>query len=79
MKGKGIASPCFSIAYDAESSSYKFSVFGSGYGVGMSQLGADRLAIGGRKYDKILDTFYPGTILEQSKVAEATTAETTTA
>ena len=79
MKGKGIASPCFSISYDAESSSYKFSVFGSGYGVGMSQLGADRLAIGGRKYDKILDTFYPGTILEQSKVAEATTAETTTA
>ena len=45
----------------------------------MSQLGADRLAIGGRKYDKILDTFFPGTILEQSKVAEATTAETTTA
>ncbi len=74
MKDKGITSPCFSVSYDAESGNFKFSAFGSGYGVGMSQFGAESLALGGRKYDKILDSYYPGTIMEQSPVPAATTA-----
>lgn len=70
MKDKKLASPAFSVSYNAEDSTYTVTTYGSGHGVGMSLLGADRLAIGGRKYDKILDTYYPGTILENEASIE---------
>lgn len=70
MKGKELASPAFTVKYNPDDSTYTVTTFGSGHGVGMSILGADRLAIGGRKYDKILDTYYPGTILETEATIE---------
>lgn len=63
MKNKDLSSPCFSISYDAESGTYTITTFGDGYGVGMSQLGADNMAVSGTKYDKILDQYFPGTFL----------------
>lgn len=63
MKNKELASPCFSLSYDAESGTYTITTFGDGYGVGMSQLGADNMAVSGTKYDKILDQYFPGTFL----------------
>ncbi len=63
MKDKGLDSPCFSLSYDQASNSYTVTTFGSGYGVGMSQLGADSLAVSGSKFDEILDKYYPGTFL----------------
>lgn len=63
MKNKDLASPCFSLYYDAESGTYTITTFGDGYGVGMSQLGADNMAVSGTKYDKILDQYFPGTFL----------------
>lgn len=63
MKNKDLSSPCFSLSYDAESSTYTITTFGDGYGVGMSQLGADNMAVSGTKYDKILDQYFPGTFL----------------
>lgn len=63
MKNKELSSPCFSLSYDAESGTYTITTFGDGYGVGMSQLGADSMAVSGTKYDKILDQYFPGTFL----------------
>lgn len=63
MKNKDLSSPCFSLSYDAESGTYTITTFGDGYGVGMSQLGADNMAVSGTKYDKILDQYFPGTFL----------------
>ena len=62
-KNKDLSSPCFSLSYDAESGTYTITTFGDGYGVGMSQLGADNMAVSGTKYDKILDQYFPGTFL----------------
>lgn len=70
MKDKELASPCFTISYNAEDETFTVTTYGQGYGVGMSQTAADRFAIGGRKYNKILDTFYPGTILETEAALE---------
>lgn len=63
MKNKDLSSPCFSLSYDDESGTYTITTFGDGYGVGMSQLGADNMAVSGTKYDKILDQYFPGTFL----------------
>ena len=63
MKNKDLSSPCFSLSYDTESGTYTITTFGDGYGVGMSQLGADNMAVSGTKYDKILDQYFPGTFL----------------
>ena len=51
----------FSLAWDG--SCFRFSVRGSGHGVGMSQYGADLLAEGGASYAEILAHYYPGTRL----------------
>jgi len=63
MKNKELSSPCFSLSYDTASGTYTITTFGDGYGVGMSQLGADSMAVSGSKYDQILDKYYPGTFL----------------
>lgn len=63
MKNKELSSPCFSLSYDATSGTYTITTFGDGYGVGMSQLGADSMAVSGSKFDEILDKYFPGTFL----------------
>ncbi len=63
MKNKELSSPCFSLSYDAASGTYTITTFGDGYGVGMSQLGADSMAVSGSKFDEILDKYFPGTFL----------------
>lgn len=42
-----------------------FTVYGKGHGVGMSQYSADYLARQGADYKKILEHFYPGTVILQ--------------
>ena len=37
---------------------------GYGHGVGMSQNGANEMAKKGKNYQEILQTFYPGTVIE---------------
>lgn len=63
MKEKNLVSACFSLTYNSNDKTYTITTFGSGYGVGLSLKGADKLAISGTKFDKILDKYYPGTIL----------------
>lgn len=50
----------FSIAFDAESDQYIISVYGVGHGVGMSQHGANLLALEGFSYLDILFRYYSG-------------------
>ncbi|MDO4847857.1 MAG: SpoIID/LytB domain-containing protein [Clostridiaceae bacterium] len=70
LASKKLASPAFSVKYNPDSQSFTITTYGQGYGVGMSQLGADRLALNGKKYNGILDQYYPGTILEKENTAE---------
>ena len=43
---------------------------GHGHGVGMSQWGAQAMALGGADYREILEAFYPGTRLETGEPAK---------
>lgn len=54
----GLASSCFTI--DVKDNQYVFTTLGSGHGVGMSQYGAQGMALEGKKYDEILKYFYTG-------------------
>ena len=59
----GLRSACFSVSYDAEHDSFRFTVSGSGHGVGMSQYGAEAMAKQGSSFREILAHYYPGTVL----------------
>jgi len=50
---------------------------GRGHGVGMSQWGAQAMAVRGRSYREILQHFYPGTRLEKIDARRAVGASTT--
>lgn len=50
----------FSIAFDAALNQYAISVYGVGHGVGMSQYGANLLALDGFSYRDILLRYYSG-------------------
>jgi SpoIID/LytB domain protein len=50
---------------------------GRGHGVGMSQWGAQAMALRGRRYREILQHFYPGTRLEKIDARSAAGASTT--
>lgn len=64
-----LASHCFTISYDDASAEFIVTTYGSGYGVGMSQTGANSMAANGVSYKKILSTYYNGTTLtEEEKV-----------
>lgn len=63
MKGKNLPSQCFSVTYEAATDEFTFEIYGIGYGVGMSQLGADKMAATGARYAEILAKFYSGTQL----------------
>ncbi len=52
---------------DFENNKFKFTVFGSGHGVGMSQYGADKMGEDGNSYRKILEHYYPNTEIELNK------------
>lgn len=54
----GLASSCFTI--ERQDNQYVFTTLGSGHGVGMSQYGAQGMALEGKKYDEILKYFYTG-------------------
>ncbi len=46
---------------DLMDNKFKFTVYGSGHGVGMSQYGANRMGNEGKTYKEILNHYYPGT------------------
>ena len=56
-----LRSAAFSVAYSG--GTFTFTVTGSGHGVGMSQYGANVMAIRGSGYADILAHYYPGTTL----------------
>ena len=56
-----LRSTAFTLSCDAEG--FRFTVTGSGHGVGMSQYGAEVMARGGADYREILAHYYPGTTL----------------
>lgn len=60
----GLRSSNFSIEYNSERNSFIFTVLGYGHGVGMSQCGAQYMAKQGKKYNEILNWYYPGTNIE---------------
>ena len=64
-----MASHCFTVSYDDATAEFTVTTYGSGYGVGMSQTGANSMAADGVSYKKILSTYYSGTTLtEEEKV-----------
>lgn len=57
-----LKSASFTVSRDEDN--VKFSVYGSGHGVGMSQYGAQAMAKNNTSYKEILSHYYPGTKLE---------------
>ena len=57
----GLRSAAFTLTY--ADGLFRFTVSGSGHGVGMSQHGAQLLALQGLSYREILAHYYPGTVL----------------
>ncbi|MEG2204818.1 MAG: SpoIID/LytB domain-containing protein, partial [Oscillospiraceae bacterium] len=62
--GYQIRSHCFDVAYDAGSESFRFTTYGYGHGVGMSQYGAHYMALDGYDYVQILTHYYTGTTVQ---------------
>ncbi len=58
----GLRSACFEIAY--EDGVFTVTTRGYGHGVGLSQYGANALALTGKCCQEILAFYYPGTVLE---------------
>lgn len=57
----GLRSACFSVEYDG--AQFLFTTRGFGHNVGMSQYGANAMALDGCSYTEILAHYYPGTML----------------
>lgn len=57
----------FDLNYDSGNDKFIFVVRGYGHGVGMSQCGAQYMAKQGADYKKILDWYYPNTMLTKIK------------
>lgn len=79
LKNPDVNSVCFTFEYNQETSVYKFTVYGSGFGVGMSQKAADYDAGNGKKYDAILKSYFSGIKLEKDILADDAAGETTSA
>lgn len=62
-----LASHCFTVSYDDAAAEFIVTTYGSGYGVGMSQTGANSLAAEGVSYKKILSTYYNGTTITEEE------------
>lgn len=63
MAGKNLPSHCFTVTYSEQTSEFMLEFYGVGHGVGMSLLGADRMAATGSTYAQILSKYYSGTQL----------------
>lgn len=59
----GIKSSCFKLSYDSSSEIFTLTSYGVGCGVGMSKAGANALAEKGYNYERILKTYFAGTML----------------
>ncbi|MDE6731192.1 MAG: stage II sporulation protein D [Oscillospiraceae bacterium] len=59
-----LRSACFTIHYDKKSKTFTFRTKGYGHSVGMSQYGANAMALQGSDYREILAHYYPDTILK---------------
>lgn len=53
------------------SGTFRFTVYGYGHGVGMSQLGAIAMAKNNAKFDEILKHYYPGVTVEKDSATPA--------
>ena len=58
--GNGLRSSAYTVAYDADSDCFTFTVRGYGHGVGMSQTGANEYAKQGWSYEQILQHYFTG-------------------
>jgi len=56
----GLRSTCFELTYDETGGKFVFSVHGYGHGVGMSQYGAQYMALNGSSYEDIIKWYYSG-------------------
>ena len=61
----GLRSTCFDIDFDGQN--FKFTTYGYGHNVGMSQYGADYMAKQGSSYKEILSHYYKGAKLKRIK------------
>ena len=59
----GLRSTDVLIGYAPDTGTFSFTVYGSGHGVGMSQIGAKVMADEGASYSEILYHYYRGTVL----------------
>lgn len=57
--------PSTDLSIDSNGETVTVVTYGFGHRVGMSQYGADAMAVGGSSYDQILDYYYRGTALVQ--------------
>lgn len=64
----GLRSTAFSVK--AEGEGLSITTRGYGHRVGMSQYGADAMAVSGKNYEEILQYYYPGTELMQLETAD---------
>jgi len=67
-KALGLRSAAFSV--EADQNTVTFYTKGYGHRVGMSQYGADAMAVAGSNYDKILAHYYQGTELVQYQLGD---------
>ena len=51
------------VTINSQSDKIYFDVYGNGHGVGMSQLGAKKMAELGKTYKEIMNFYYPGTVI----------------
>ena len=58
-----LRSAAFSVSY--ADGTFTFDVTGFGHGVGMSQYGADAMAVAGSTYTEILQHYYTGVTVEE--------------
>lgn len=58
----------FDLCFDGAENKFIFKVRGYGHGVGMSQYGAQYMALEGNDYKEILSWYYPGTTIEKINV-----------
>ena len=64
MLGYQLRSHCFEYEYDEDSDRIVFTTYGYGHGVGMSQYGAQMMALEGYDYEEILTHYYTDTVVK---------------
>ncbi|MDF2882328.1 MAG: SpoIID/LytB protein [Clostridiaceae bacterium] len=72
-----LPSSLYTISFDEKTNTYTFTGKGNGHGIGMSQKGAQQMALSGKTYSEILNFYYPGTNIV-NLVGDITTPTTPT-